>query len=548
MEQSHSPLELSETGTHPQYRPMLLIVLDGWGYSESTQYNAIHSASKPTWDSLWTHYPHMLIRCSGMDVGLPDGQMGNSEVGHMHIGAGRVIPQKFTRISQAIEDGSFFDNPVMVDAFNKAADGDHAVHLMGLLSPGGVHSHEDHIIAAIEMAHRCGVDRIYLHAFLDGRDMPPKSAADSLLKVKLKFAELGHGAIATLIGRFYAMDRNMNWDRTKAAYRLIVDGKAEYDYSDPFIALDMAYKRDETDEFVSATAIHPRDAKPVRVNDGDVVIAMNYRADRVRQITQAFIEEDFDCFIRGRRAALSAFVSLTRYHPDFDIPVAFPRVRLNNTFGEYISTLGLHQLRLAETEKYAHVTFFFNGGEERVFPGEDRILVPSPHVKTYDEKPEMSAYQVTDRLVEAIHSGKYDVIICNYANADMVGHSGNFDAAVRAIEALDRCLGRVVAAIQSVGGELLITADHGNAERMREVSTKKKRGQPYTAHTSGPVPLLYVGRPAGMINSGSLADIAPTMLALMALPIPEEMTGQPLVVLEDTGERRTHTRLGRLLG
>jgi 2,3-bisphosphoglycerate-independent phosphoglycerate mutase len=528
--------------------PLILIVLDGWGYSDVVEYNAIHSADKPVWDDLWSLYPHTLIGCSGTDVGLPDQQMGNSEVGHMHIGAGRLVMQDFTRITRAVEDGSFFNNRTLLDAAARAASGRKALHILGLLSPGGVHSHEEHLLAMIDLAVRARPREVVLHALLDGRDRPPKSAADSLQRAQVKFNALGMGRIGTLIGRYYAMDRNQCWARTEAAYRLIARGEAVHRCTDPFIALDMAYARGETDEFVQATAIVPRGAQPVRVEEGDVVVFMNYRADRARQLTRAFIEPDFDRFERGPRVDLGAFVTLTRY-ADFDVPVAYPPERLRNVFGDYIGSRGLSQLRIAETEKYAHVTYFFNGGEERVFPREDRILVPSPHVATYDEKPEMSAYAVTDRLVEAIHRGRHDVIICNYANADMVGHTGNFEAAIKAVEAVDRCLGRVVAAAQSVDGEVLITSDHGNAEKMREFSTKTHRGQPHTAHTSNRVPFIYVGRPAEIGRSGTLADVAPTMLYLLGLSPPSEMTGASLVRLEalDMAQRRPRQRLGRLL-
>ncbi len=538
------------TVTHP----IILLVLDGWGYSESTQYNAIHSASKPAWDGLWGLYPHTLLSCSGIDVGLPDKQMGNSEVGHMHIGGGRVIDQDFTRISRAIESGSFKENELLLANFRKAAANNRAVHLMGLLSPGGVHSHEDHIVATIEMAAECGVKDIYLHAFLDGRDTAPKSAADSIQRVYNKFLELGVGRIASLVGRFYAMDRNKNWDRIELAYDLVVSGQAEYESSDPFIAVDMAYERGETDEFVQPTVIVPRDGEPAHMQNGDIVLFMNYRADRARQLSEALFRNEFNEFERREHPQLGEFISLTEYSASYDIPAAFPPERLQNVFGEYIAERGLKQLRIAETEKYAHVTFFFNGGEERAFEGEDRILIPSPHVKTYDEKPEMSAYAVTDRLVESIYSRKYDAIICNYANADMVGHTGDFIAAVKAVEAVDKCLGRVIGAAHATGAELLITADHGNAERMRSISTKMDRGQPYTAHTSNPVPLLYMGRHAEVLNEGSLADIAPTMLYLLGMEIPEEMSGRSLVKLDALEEsERIHrnappTRLTRLLG
>lgn len=512
------------------HRPVVLLILDGWGYSEETQYNAIHSADKPVWDRLWEQCPHTLLSASGPDVGLPDRQMGNSEVGHTHIGAGRLVNQDFSRIQLAIEEDAFYDNPAMGEAFGQAAAADKAVHLMGLLSPGGVHSHEEHFLAAMEMAVRRGVRRLYVHAFLDGRDMPPKSAAESIQRVQAKCWELGTGRIATLVGRYYAMDRNRNWARTKAAWDLIVDGRSERESQDPLIALDEAYGRGQTDEFIEPVRIIGRSGERRQVEDGDVVMFMNYRADRARQLSQAFLDTEFDAFERPRLPQLGAFITLTSYSANFDCPVAFPPEQLHNTFGEYVARRGLKQLRIAETEKYAHVTFFFNGGEERAFDGEDRILVPSPRVATYDLQPAMSAVEVTDRLVAAIESGKYDAIICNYANPDMVGHTGVFEAAVKAIETVDRCLGRIEAAVREAGGEILVTADHGNAEKMRTPATKMERGQPHTAHTTNPVPLVYVGdRPLELANSGTLADIAPTLLMLMGLEPPREMSGRSLV-------------------
>lgn len=530
----HGNLPHHEPAPMPAHQPLILIVLDGWGYSEDTQYNAIHSAAKPVWDRLWTQCPHMLISASGVDVGLPYQQMGNSEVGHMHLGAGRIVNQEFSRIAEAIEEGGFFDNPTFIAPMEEAAASGRSVHILGLLSPGGVHSHEDHILALMELAARCGVRRTFVHAFLDGRDTPPKSAAASIQRVMMKFNELGrNGRIASLIGRYYAMDRNRQWPRTEAAYSLIVEGRASHAVNDPLIALDQSYARQQTDEFAAATAIIPRGGEPVRVEDGDVVVFANFRADRTRQLTQALIDPVFSAFERARVPRLHGFITMTNYSDNFRAAVAFPPRRIDNTFGEYIANLGLRQLRIAETEKYAHVTYFFNGGEERVFPGEDRLLIPSPHVATYDLSPEMSAVQVTDEVVRAIDSGRYGAIICNYANADMVGHSGVFEATVRAIETLDACLGRVETAARRSGMEILITADHGNAEKMREVSTKMALGQVYTAHTRNRVPLLYVGRPATMLVSGTLADIAPTMLYLMGLARPPEMTGRPLIELRD---------------
>lgn len=519
--------QLQKTSKTGAARPMLLLILDGWGYSETPQHNAIAAANKPVWDRLWNNYPHTLIRTSGAAVGLPADQMGNSEVGHLNLGAGRVVYQEFTRVSRAIKTGSFFRNHTLTDAVDLAIENDKAVHVLGLLSPGGVHSHEEHIHAMLELALQRGAKKVYLHAFLDGRDTAPRSAAASIESTQQLFDKLGGGQFASIIGRYYAMDRDHRWPRIQAAYNLITQGKAEYQAVDAKSALEMAYARDEGDEFVKATAIVPAGARPVTVNDGDVIIFMNFRSDRARQITRPFIEPDFDGFVREREPRLGSFISLTEYNADFDVPVAYPAERLKDVFGEYVAKNGLHQLRLAETEKYAHVTFFFNGGQEKPFDGEDRILVKSPMVATYDMQPEMSAPEVTDKLVAAIEGGSYDVIICNYANPDMVGHTGKFDAAVKAIEAIDACLGRIVAAIDNCGGEMLVTADHGNAELMLDNNS----GQPHTAHTTNLVPLVYVGRPAQMLENGALSDIAPTMLTLMNMPIPPDMTGHPLVEL-----------------
>ncbi|MDH5444427.1 MAG: 2,3-bisphosphoglycerate-independent phosphoglycerate mutase [Gammaproteobacteria bacterium] len=513
------------------HSPTVLIILDGWGYSESRNDNAIMAANKPCWDQLWDSYPHTLVRGSGAEVGLPADQMGNSEVGHLNLGAGRVVYQEYTRVSRSIKTGSFFTNQTLVDAVEKAHQSHKAVHILGLLSPGGVHSHEEHIHAMAELAIKQGATQVYVHAFLDGRDTAPKSAEASLELMQNKFTELGNGRIASIIGRYYAMDRDHRWPRIKEAYDLITHGIAEYQAVDPLTALAMAYERDETDEFVKATSIVPEGCSPVKIEDGDVMIFMNYRSDRARQITRPFIEPDFAEFDRGLTPKLATFASLTEYKADFDAPVAYPPDRLSNVFGEYISSLGMHQLRIAETEKYAHVTFFFNGGREEPFEFEDRILVDSPNVATYDLQPAMNAPLLTDKLVEAIESKKYDTIICNYANPDMVGHSGNFDATVEAIEALDKCLVRVIDAVKDIGGELLITADHGNAELMKNPETR----QPHTAHTTNPVPLIYVGeRPLSFkSNHGALSDIAPTMLFLMGLDQPHEMTGRCLFETDD---------------
>lgn len=506
-------------------KPMVLIVLDGWGYSEDPTSNAISAARKPVWDKLWQDCPHTLIRTSGAAVGLPAEQMGNSEVGHLNLGAGRVVYQEITRVSRAIKTGSFFTNHTLTDAVDLAVTTGKALHILGLLSPGGVHSHEEHIHAMVELAAQRGAQRVYLHAFLDGRDTPPQSALESLRAMQDKFTSLGVGRIASLIGRYYAMDRDHRWPRIQAAYDLMTQGRAQFEAADAVSALRLAYVRGESDEFVQATRIVPPGDTAACIADGDVVVFMNYRSDRARQITRPFIEPGFDGFVRNAIPRLGAFVSLTEYNKEFNVPVAFPAERLRNVFGEYIAGLGMRQLRLAETEKYAHVTFFFNGGEEQAFPGEDRILVPSPNVATYDLQPEMSAVEVTDRLVAAILSDVYDVIICNYANPDMVGHTGDFAAAVRAVETIDACLGRVLPALAQAGGELLITADHGNVEQMQGTDT----GQAHTAHTTNLVPFVYVGRPAELAQVGALSDVAPTMLALMGIEKPAEMTGHSLV-------------------
>ncbi len=514
------------------HKPIVLIVLDGWGYSEDPDFNAITNAKTPNWNHLWKRYPHTLIKGSGAEVGLPSGQMGNSEVGHLNLGAGRVVYQEFTRVSRAIRTGSFFSNQTLTDAVDSAIENDKALHIMGLLSDGGVHSHEEHIQAMAKLAVERGAKKVYLHAFLDGRDTPPKSALESLKGMEKTFSELGHGQIASIVGRYYAMDRDHRWPRVKVTYDLITQAKADYVAESAIEGLELAYERDETDEFVKPTCIVPKGQQPIKVNDGDIIVFMNYRSDRARQITRPFIEPDFSEFEIDNHPNIGRFVSLTEYSSEFDVPVAFPPERLNNVFGEYISKLGLRQLRIAETEKYAHVTFFFNGGIEEPYDGEDRILIPSPDVATYDLQPEMSAAKLTNELVKAMVEKKYDAIICNYANPDMVGHTGNYEATIKAIEALDKQLVKVVDAVLKVGGELLITADHGNAEQMRNPET----GQPHTAHTSNPVPLIYIGRPATLSENGALSDIAPTMLQLMGQAKPSEMGGDSLVMLASESE------------
>ena len=510
-------------------KPLVLIVLDGWGYREDTQYNAIAAARKPTWDTLWKQHPHTLIHASEAAVGLPSSQMGNSEVGHLNLGAGRVVYQEYTRINRAISTGTFFTNKTLTDAIDLALKTGKAVHIMGLLSPGGVHSHEKHIHAIVELAAKRGATKLFVHAFLDGRDTPPQSAAASIKTMEEKFAAVKHGRFASIIGRHYAMDRDHRWPRIQTAYDLMTQARAEFRAASASQALDMAYARGETDEFVKATVIAPPGAEPAPIADGDVVIFMNFRSDRARQITRPFIDRNFDAFERAAIPKLGAFVSLTEYNSEFHVPVAFPPERLRNVMGAYLASLGLHQLRIAETEKYAHVTFFFNGGVETPFEFEDRILIPSPtDVPTYNLKPEMSAVRLTDEVVKAIRGGHYAVIICNFANPDMVGHTGDFDATVKAIESVDRCLGHIYKAVMETGGEMLITADHGNAEQMFDFET----GQPHTAHTTNPVPFLYIGRPAALAPSGALEDIAPTMLYLLGLSQPAEMTGRPLVTLQ----------------
>ena len=504
--------------------PVLLIILDGFGYREECEDNAICQARKPHWNFLWEKYPHTTIDASEKWVGLPRDQMGNSEVGHMNIGAGRVVYQDYTKIENAIETGEFQKNPVLRKAIEVGRGA--ALHVLGLLSPGGVHSHEAQIFAMVEMAARAGVKNLYLHAFLDGRDTPPKSAKSSLEAADAKFAALGAGRTASICGRYYAMDRDKRWERVKTAYDLLTAGRGEFAAASAVDALEAAYARGESDEFVKATAIVPAGGKPVAMNDGDAVVFMNFRADRARQLTAALTDPEFSGFERARRPRLGYFCTLTSYGKDFaNIPAAFAPQSVANGFGEYIAKQGLAQLRIAETEKYAHVTYFLNGGVETPYPGEERILVPSPKVPTYDLKPEMSAREVTDKLVEAIKSRRYAAIVCNYANGDMVGHTGNLEAATKAIEVLDECIGRAVTAMREIGGEVLITADHGNAEMMSDPLTH----QAHTAHTLNVVPLLYVGRTAKIGSGGALQDVAPTLLTMMGLPKPPEMTGKSLV-------------------
>ncbi|WP_151709314.1 2,3-bisphosphoglycerate-independent phosphoglycerate mutase [Acinetobacter brisouii] len=505
--------------------PHVLVIMDGVGHREAIEDNAFLAAKTPNLTAMQAKHPHSLISGSGEDVGLPDGQMGNSEVGHMNLGAGRVLYQDFTRITKDIRSGAFFEHEVLVDAVEKAKTTGGAVHIMGLLSEGGVHSHEDHIVAMCELALKRGA-KVYLHAFLDGRDTPPRSAEPSLQKLDAVFAQYpNQGRIATIIGRYFAMDRDNRWDRVEQAYRLLTEGEAVRVVATATEGLAQAYAADESDEFVKATRVGDIAA----IQDGDSVVFMNFRADRARELTRAFVEKDFTGFQRKAVPQLAKYVMLTRYQASIDAPVAYMPEALHNSLGEYLSNLGKTQLRIAETEKYAHVTFFFSGGREDEYPGEKRILIPSPNVATYDLKPEMSAYEVTDELVNAINSGEYDLLVVNFANGDMVGHTGIFSAAVKAVEAVDTCLGRVYDAVMANHGHMLITADHGNVEQMQDYDS----GQVHTQHTTELVPFIYVGPTQAVIAEGGvLADVAPTLLHLMNIPAPAEMRGRNLITLQ----------------
>lgn len=507
-------------------KPAVLLILDGWGHRDEPEDNALAQADLPNWKRLWAEYPHTLIHTSGRHVGLPDGQMGNSEVGHMNLGAGRIVHQDLTRIDAAIDDGSFVRNPELLAACKAATADGATLHVMGLLSPGGVHSHERHIAAMLEMAKAAGVARVSVHAFLDGRDTPPRSAQASLAALQMECDRLGNAHIHSVSGRYYAMDRDRRWDRLERAWKAIVEADSEHRAATAEAALAAAYARGENDEFVLPTVIDG--AKPIA--DGDALVFMNFRADRARQLTAAFVSPGFgkdgvDGFAR-RVPKLARFVCLTEYDATLPAPVAFGPDDLHEVIGEVIAAQGLTQLRIAETEKYAHVTFFFNGGREEPFDGEQRIVVPSPKVATYDLQPEMSCPELTDKLVAAIASGEFDVIIGNIANPDMVGHSGDLTAAVKAAEAVDVALGRISAAVRDAHGALLVTADHGNLEMMRDPKT----GQPHTAHTTGPVPLVYVGErvDATLRDDGALRDVAPTLLDLLGIDKPDAMTGRSL--------------------
>ena len=506
-------------------KPVVLMVLDGYGLSDHKEGNAIAMANTPVMDKLMSEYPFVKGAASGLAVGLPDGQMGNSEVGHMNIGAGRIIYQDLTRITKAIEDGEFFENKVLLTAIENCKKNNSDLHLWGLLSDGGVHSHIEHLYGLLELCKKEGLENVYVHAFLDGRDTPPASGKDYIEQLEAKMAEIGVGKIASLSGRYYAMDRDNNWDRVQKAYDSLTKGEGVKAVS-AVKAMEDSYANDVTDEFVLPTVITNEDGIPVSVvKDNDSVIFFNFRPDRARQITRAFVEEGFSGFERKKGFFPLNFVCMAQYDATMpNVSVAFPPEALEMTFGEYVSKMGKTQLRIAETQKYAHVTFFFNGGEEKTFEGEDRILIKSPDVETFDMKPEMSAYEVTDSVVEAINSDKYDAIILNYANCDMVGHTGVFDAAKAAVEAVDECVGRTVEAVLAKGGAAFITADHGNADKMYEAD-----GSPFTAHTTNPVPFIVVGYDCELREGGVLADIAPTMLKVMGLEQPAEMTGTSII-------------------
>ena len=500
-------------------RPVLLCIMDGFGKNESTYGNAIAAARKPNLDKIVSENPMTFIGASGLDVGLPDGQMGNSEVGHTNIGAGRVVYQELTRITKSIQDGDFFTNEALVGAMENCKKNSSALHLMGLMSDGGVHSHNTHLYGIMELAKRSGVDKVYIHCFMDGRDVPPTSGKDYLAELYEKCDEIGVGEIATVMGRYYAMDRDNRWERVVKAYKAMTEGEGvKFDCACKM--MEESYANDVTDEFIVPAVSE----KAVPVKDNDSIVFFNFRPDRAREITRAFVDPAFSGFEREQLKGLY-YVCMTQYDATMpNVHVAFKPESLENTFGEYISDKGLKQLRIAETEKYAHVTFFFNGGVEKQYPGEDRILVKSPAVATYDLQPEMSAYEVTDKLLAAIDSDKYDAIILNYANCDMVGHTGVFDAAVKAVEAVDTCVGKIVDAVAAKGGVTLITADHGNADKMYEAD-----GSPFTAHTTNPVPFIVVGYPCELREGGRLCDIAPTMLKIMGLEQPKEMTGVSII-------------------
>lgn len=509
-------------------KPLMLIIMDGWGINQETEGNAVAQAKTPYYDSLLDTYPHTQLDASGENVGLPEGQMGNSEVGHLNIGAGRIVYQDFTRISKSIREGDFFKNGILLEAIDNARNKNTSLHLIGLLSDGGVHSHITHLYALLELAKQKALSRVYVHALLDGRDVPPANAREYIDALEEKFKELGIGAISTVMGRYYAMDRDKRWDRVEKAYDAMVYGEGQK-ATLASGAVAKSYEQGKTDEFVEPTVIIKDTGEPVAtVKDGDSVIFYNFRPDRAREITRAFVDDDFHGFDRKNPHPKVFYVCMTQYDKTIDAPVAFKPQVLMNTMGEYLSKQGIKQLRIAETEKYAHVTFFFNGGVEPPNTGEERILIPSPKVATYDMKPEMSAIEVTEAVLKEIEVDRFDVIILNFANPDMVGHTGIMAATVKAVETIDNCLDRIVEAVKSKNGIVLVTADHGNAEQMTDPET----GQPHTAHTTNPVPFIYINdrHPDAVLRQGRLEDIAPTMLSLLGIGIPAEMTGKTLIL------------------
>ena len=504
-------------------KPLALIIMDGFGLRRETEGNAIAAAKHPTLDRLWETCPHTQIGASGLDVGLPDGQMGNSEVGHTNMGAGRIVYQELTRITKSIEDGEMEREPALLHAMENAKKPGAALHLMGLLSDGGVHIHIRHLFGLLEMAKKNGVEKVFIHCFMDGRDVPPTSGAEYIEQLQNELARIGLGKIATVSGRYYAMDRDNRWERVVKAYDAMVNGEG-VKAPDPVAMMHQSYADGVTDEFIVPAVV----TENATIRSGDSVIFFNFRPDRARELTRTLVDPDFAGFERKKGFFPLTYICMTQYDATMpNVEVAYKPQSLENTLGEYISKKGLTQLRIAETEKYAHVTFFFNGGVEAPYPGEDRALIPSPKVATYDLQPEMSACLVTDEVVKRIQSGRYDVIILNYANCDMVGHTGVFEAAVKAVEAVDTCLGRTLAAIEEMGGRAFVTADHGNADRMTD-----EHGEPFTAHTTNPVPFIAVGFPEGTRlrpEGGRLADIAPTMLQALGLPQPPEMTGRSML-------------------
>lgn len=523
--------------------PLVLLILDGWGYDEKQRYNAIAQAHTPFWDQLWKNNPRTLLDASGASVGLPQKQVGNSEVGHMHIGAGRRIPQDLTRLEESIQSGDFHKIPLFNNTLDKLKKTGRTLHILGLLSPGGVHSHENHLFAFLTMCQHNNFDKIALHLFLDGRDCPPKSALQSIERLEKQLMTMPGSTIASIVGRHYALDRNNNWDRTELVYQLLTEGRHKAYYETADQAVKAYYEQRITDEHIPPTQI----AQARLVEDNDTIFFFNFRTDRARQLTESFIASQFNHFQRKKYVRLDNFISMTKYADHLKTTPVFPPIRLKNTLGEYLSNMGIHQLRLAETEKYAHVTFFLNGGLEKPFPHEARILIPSPNVHTYDLQPEMSAEKITEQLIAEIIKQKYEIIICNLANADMVGHTGNLNATIRAIECIDSCLKKIVHALMFSKGTAIITADHGNAEKMFDEASN----QPHTAHTSAFVPCLYVGPSKRKFiisdHKNSLIDIAPTLLELLQVPKPEEMSGKSLLETKHSFFNHVKTNTSNLL-